>query len=206
MTIITLNGVDHIIKTVIANDTIWFRGSDVAKILGYARPSEAIRYNVRLGNKRTLKDLKPIENLKFHERTSIYINEAGLRSLLTKSQQPHASEVAKQFGINSETRYIRKEIEIISFIQDVLSQSMIPFEFQKTVHKYRIDLYLPDQKLAIEIDEHNHKDRDAQYEHEREHFIMKKLGCKFMRINPDHQEFKLSTCIGQIMHNIIRLR
>ena len=44
---------------------------------------------------------------------TIYINEAGLRSLVVKSQLPNASDVAKILGINEETRYLRKEIEII---------------------------------------------------------------------------------------------
>ncbi|MFM7977762.1 MAG: hypothetical protein ACKPKO_00460, partial [Candidatus Fonsibacter sp.] len=87
-----------------------------------------------------------------------------MRALVVKSQLPNASEVAKLLGINEETRYIRNEIEIISFIQYVLVQMMIPFEFQKNVNNFRIDLYLPDQKIAIEIDENNHADRDPLYE------------------------------------------
>ena len=80
---------------------------------------------------------------------------------------------------------------------------MVPFEFQKNVNNFRIDLYLPDQKLAIEIDEHNHADRDPSYERERETYIKAQLGCKFFRINPDSEGFKLSTCIGRIMKEIL---
>ncbi|MFM7985831.1 MAG: hypothetical protein ACKPKO_41605, partial [Candidatus Fonsibacter sp.] len=104
---------------------------------------------------------------------------------------------------NEETRNIRKEKEIISFIQDVLVQMMIPFEFQKNVNDFRIDLYLPDQNIAIEIDENNHAERDPLYEVEREAYIKNKLGCKFLRINPDADNFKLSSCIGIIMKNIM---
>ena len=80
---------------------------------------------------------------------------------------------------------------------------MIPFEFQNNVNNFRIDLYLPDQKLAIEIDEHNHADRDLSYEEEREAYIKTQLGCKLLRINPDSEGFKLSTYIGRIMTEII---
>ena len=80
---------------------------------------------------------------------------------------------------------------------------MVPFEFQKNVNNFRIDLYLPDQKLAIEIDEHNHADRDPSYEKEREMYIKAQLGCKFLRKNPDLDGFKLSTCIGRIMQEIL---
>ena len=52
------------------------------------------------------------------------------------------------------------------------------------------------------MDENNHADRDPLYEVEREAYI-KKIGCKFIRINPDADNFKLSSCIGIIMKNIM---
>ena len=51
-------------------------------------------------------------------------------------------------------------------------QIMIPFELQKSVNQFRIDPYLPEHKLAIEIDEFNHKDRHAHDEKERERIII----------------------------------
>ena len=76
-------------------------------------------------------------------------------------------------------------------------------EFQKRVANYRIDLYLPGQKLAIEIDENNHADRDPSYEQTRQARREEELGCKFLRINPDAPDFKLSSCVGRIMREII---
>ena len=78
-----------------------------------------------------------------------------------------------------------------------------PFEFQKSVATYRIDLHLPTLKLAIEIDENNHADRDPSYEHARQERIEAELGCKFLRINPGASDFKLSSCIGRTMREII---
>ena len=62
---------------------------------------------------------------------TIYINEAGLRSLVVKSHLPNASDVNKISGINEETRYLRTEREIIGFVQAVLLEMMILFAFQK---------------------------------------------------------------------------
>ncbi|MFM7978020.1 MAG: hypothetical protein ACKPKO_01780, partial [Candidatus Fonsibacter sp.] len=93
--------------------------------------------------------------------------------------------------------------DIVGFIQDVFTQMMISFGCQKNVNNFRIDLYLPDQMLAIEIDEHNHADRDPSYEEEREAYMKTQLGCKCLRINPDSEGFKLSTCIGRIMKELI---
>ena len=120
-----------------------------------------------------------------------------------KSQKPQASDLAKQLGIKEDTRYLRKEIEIISLVQEVLTQSVLPFEFQTSVANYRIDLYLTDQKLAIKIDESDHDNKDASYEQAREQRIKGEIGCKFLRINPDASYFKLSSCVGRIMREII---
>ena len=32
---------------------------------------------------------------------------------------------------------------------------------------------------------------------------MEELGCKFLRINPDAPDFKLSSCVGRIMREIV---
>ena len=186
--------------------TPWLRGNDVAKVLGYSRPRSAIHVHVYDGDKRQLCEVcssAQAAGAQPNDVKSIYINEAGVRQLVIKSQKPQASELAKQLGIKEETRYLRKEIEIVTFIQEMLTQVMIPFEFQKSVANYRIDLYLPTLKLAIEIDENNHADRDPSYEQARQECIEEVLGCKFLRINPDAPDFKLSSCIGRIMREII---
>ena len=48
----------------------------------------------------------------------------------------------------------------------------IPFDFQKKVNNFKFHMYLPNQKIAIEIDENNHADRDVIYEQERENHIL----------------------------------
>ena len=100
-------------------------------------------------------------------------------------------------GIKEETRYLRKEIEIVGFTQETLTQVMIPFEFLKSVASYRIDLYLPTLRLALETDENNHADRDPSYEQARQERIEEELGCKLLRNNPDASDFKLSSCVAR---------
>ena len=200
------NNKNHTINCVVVRDQRWYRAKDITKALLYKDTKQAVQRHISIDNKIRLNELMPLANLEYREATSIYINEAGLRSLVVKSQLPTASDIAAQLGISVETRYVRKETEIVGFVQDVLTQMMVPFEFQKNVNNFRIDLYLPEQKLAIEIDEHNHADRDPSYEREREIYIKAQLGCKFLRINPDSEGFKLSTCIGRIMKEILATR
>ena len=54
---------------------------------------------------------------------------------------------------------------------------------------YEIDIYFHDYKLAVEIDEYNHEDRDIGSEVERQQALEKELGCKFIRINLDKDNF-----------------
>ena len=107
-------------------------------------------------------------------------------------------------GIKVETRYIRKELEIVGFIQEFLTTLNIPFEFQKTVLRYRVDLFLPMHNIAVEIDEGGHADRDQNYEEQREQQITAYLKCKFLRFNPDEPNFKISRCIATLTHHMFR--
>ena len=203
---IRTNNNNHTINCVVVRDQRWYRAKDITTALLYKDTKRAVQLHIGIDNKSRLYELQPQVQHGYRDANSIYINETGLRALVIKSQLPTASDVATQLGISVETRYVRKETEIVGFVQDVLTQMMVPFEFQKNVNNFRIDLYLPDQKLAIEIDEHNHADRDPSYEKEREMYIKAQLGCKFLRINPDSEGFKLSTCIGRIMKEILATR
>ena len=78
--------------------------------------------------------------------------------------------------------------------QSVLKSIMTAFEgenmkTQYSVLSYRTDLYFHDYKLAIEVDEKGHKDRNIDHEIKRQEAIKEKLGCEFIRINPDEENF-----------------
>ena len=165
------------LTSIVVGGVHWVRGNDVARALGYKNLLRAIRAHVSKDSRKTLQSLigasAPTHR---NQDATIYIDEAGVKQLVVKSQLPGASGLAKQLGIKEDTRYLRKEIEIVSFIQEVLTQAMIPFEFQKRVFSYKIDLFLPSHKLAIEIDEQAHAGRDAAYEGVREQRIREELG------------------------------
>ena len=59
-------------------------------------------------------------------------------------------------------KYVRKEASTVYTIQKVLEG--ISIKRHLCIGSYRIDLYFPEHKLAIECDEHDHKDRDINYE------------------------------------------
>jgi len=73
------------IRTVEIDGEIWFVGSDVAKTLGYARPSEAVRNHCKA--KGTLKQRTPTSG---GEQEMVLINEPNVYRLIIKSQLPSA--------------------------------------------------------------------------------------------------------------------
>ena len=73
---------------------------------------------------------------------------------------------------------------------------------QYSVLGYKIDLYFHEYKLAIEVDELGHNDRNIDYEIQRQKAIEKELGCVFIRINPDEEHFNIFKSINEIYrHN-----
>ena len=71
-----------------------------------------------------------------------------------------------------------------------------------SVLNYIIDLYFRKYKLAIEVNEFGHSDRNINYEIEKQRTIKKELGCKFIRINPDEENFNERKALNEINKHI----
>ena len=93
--------------------------------------------------------------------------------------------------------YSSKEQETIGVLKQAFSH--IEQESQFAIGHYRIDLYLPKQKIAVECDENGHADRDPMAERERETYIKNHLDCRFLRFNPDIKNFNIYTVIQKLM-------
>ena len=61
-----------------------------------------------------------------------------------------------------------------------------------------IDYYFPKYKVAVEVDQLGHKDRDHTEENKRQKDLEQYLDCKFIRINPDEKDFSAYDGIGKI--------
>ena len=80
-----------------------------------------------------------------------------------------------------------KKQTIINSIKDTFEGENI--QTQYSVLGYRIDLYFHEYKLAIEVDELGHTNRNINNEIERQKALEKELNCVFIRINPDEKHF-----------------
>ena len=72
---------------------------------------------------------------------------------------------------------------------------------QRNVLGYRIYLHFHDYKTAIEVDD-GHSGRNIDYEIKRQIEIEQKLGCKFIRIDPDKENFNVFKAINKIFRCI----
>ena len=63
-------------------------------------------------------------------------------------------------------------------------------------------IFFHDFKLAIEIGEKNHENRNTDRETERQKALEKELGCKIIRINPDKENFHIFKTMNEIHRQI----
>ena len=95
---------------------------------------------------------------------------------------------------------------ILTKEQTVLTKIMSSFEgetfqAQYNVLSYWIDLYYHGYQFAIEIDENGHIDRNIDYETKRQMSIEQELGCEFIRIYPDKEDFDIFRAMnGKFRH------
>lgn len=79
------------IRTVTINNEPWLVGKDVAQVLGYTNPSEALSEHVDVDDKLNSKTLSSC-NLELGQRGGWLINESGLYSLVLSSKLPGAKK------------------------------------------------------------------------------------------------------------------
>lgn len=83
-----------------------------------------------------------------------------------------------------DVRSARFEYKYLNEIKDFLNLMNVDSVEQYQVDNYRIDLYIPKYKIAIEIDEEEHKYK-RDYDLTRQNYIENQIHCKFIRVNED---------------------
>ena len=109
----------------------------------------------------------------------------------------------KKFRIYTTDVINTKEQTVINSIKDAFEGENM--QSQYTVLCYRIDLCFHKYKLAIEIDELGHNDRNIDYEIKRQRALERELDCVFIRINPDAIDFNIFKEINKIHRYINQL-
>ena len=155
-------------------------------------------------------------NFKQNEHFEVTLPSPELTSLYGRLPNTYlmtvsTSELIKT-AYNMKHKYVRqvqdKEVKsilmsvensTIGFACNALRCTGLEFKRQYRVDKYFVDLYIPELHLCVECDEMNHVNYDIGAETTRQAFIESKLGCKFLRFNPNASDFDLSDVINAIL-------
>ena len=198
------------LKVVTINGKPWTRAKEICRALEYKRRAkDVLREHVSIENKQHKIVLqsravaRPVSRPKDSQKYDIYINEEGIKEIVLKSKQPKAAEFAEHLGINvHKHKYTSKENDSIEIIMKTFHGEKMERQFK--IGNYRIDLYFPEHKIAVECDEFDHIDRDINYEIFRQKFIEEQLQCTFVRYNPDDKDFDIALVLNKIYRTIIK--
>lgn len=182
------------------NDDILLTREQIGQALEYSDPAKAIR-NIHLKYKERLETLcvrikeptlinSQCNNMKNLLTEKVYYTLEGALIICSLSYQPKAYDFSKWLLKISSSNNIkiiktRSENDFMILLKDFLDEYQISYIPQYKYENYRIDLYLPDLKFAIEYDENDHKDYTYKQQEYREEYLTKQLSCKFIRLS-DH--------------------
>jgi very-short-patch-repair endonuclease len=184
------------IQTIIEDNTTLYCVKDICDILNITNPSESIKKV----DKRNI-FIKSVKRKKATgKQLTNFVNIEGLKNIIFKSKSSKVKILINMLELSIDVVFPREEAHYISIIETSLDfYSNIK---QYKIGSYYIDLYFPDYKIAIEVDEDNHKFRSKELEKQREDFIIKELNCKFIRFNPTVPLFNIGVIISQILKHI----
>ena len=184
------------IRCVEYNNEKWYALTDIGDFLGIKRLSNKV-----FNTEKYRKILKM--QTKGGKQNIVAVNIHGVKQVLQSSRSINKEKLITYLNIDMNIIFDCKE----SYYLKIISSSFksLKQNFQHNVDGYRIDLYFPDYNLAIEVDEFNHIDRNKVDDMIREKHITQKLGCKFIRFNPDEKNFNIGDIISNILENTLML-
>lgn len=135
--------------------------------------------------------------------TKYLITTNDVKIIVSTSKCQYKKEIANALGFDThDVCVMSKEISCLNFIRKIFDGIEMIHQFP--CGTYRIDMYMPYYKIAIECDENNHDDRDKNYEQNREKYIMAELNCLFVRFNPDEENFDIQKVCNNILKIILK--
>lgn len=183
------------VRVVTIDGEPWFVARDVLEALGSKSRTNDVKAMVKEDLGDGYDTVVPILDSLGRKQEVTTINKKALGLLLSKSRKPLAQEMMEALGLQ-EISVKTKEGETIQIIKNTLVH-LSPIE-QFFVSGYRIDLYFPLHRIAVECDELHHKYREYQ-DMDRQDAITKVLGCEWVRYRPEEAGF----CIGKVLNQII---
>ena len=184
---------DNGVEVIVVDDIKWLNEKHTEEQLKRAN----FRYTSRQYSSKLRKERQELlERLKQPCRN--FLREDLAVQLIMDSRTVSAVSFRNRLGFNQQDPIMTQEQSVLTKIRSAFSTEEIIF--QNSVLGYRIDAYFLEHKLAIEVDEKVHQDREFECEIERQKAIEKKLNCKFIRTNPVKENFNIFNEISKIHH------
>ena len=161
------------VQCVLVDGNTWFRGKDVATILGYQNTGKAIQMHVSTNYKKKLEELgvPNLGTLDANAKNSIFINEPGLYMLIGRSNKPEAqafmdwvySEVLPQIrktgSYSLPGRYSSNSITWDEVRKRAIgSEDALHYSVVKHIHKTYPDAVITPGLGEHQVTEHQRKD------------------------------------------------
>jgi very-short-patch-repair endonuclease len=183
-------------ETVELDGVCYYKGNDLAQRIGYKDPKQAIRLHVPTDLVVLGIDIGLIGDK--NQKSYKYVTSLGILHLIHRSRMPNSLTIAKQLGLPISVKFkaYYHEISTINAIMRTFEGTRMLY--QHTVEGYRIDLFFPDCRLAIECDEKDHIAYNGANELHRQQVITSTLDVSWIRYNPDENDFDLLSVINRV--------
>ena len=179
-------------------DKLWLNERHIQKQLGLKNlPALSNKYDKEYKKQRS--ELNESTNQP-HRR---FIQVDLALKIIMNSRTDESCKFKRNLGFTLHDVINTKEQTVINSIKDAFEGENM--QTQYTVLNYRIDLYFHKYKLAIEVDELGHSDRNINDEIERQRALERELNCVFIRINPDEPDFNILREINKMHRHIKQL-
>ena len=187
------NGIEVIVDSV---NTLWLNEKHIEEKLGHKNlPVISNKYGkIYKKHRHELVD-EPIEQ---PNRRFLHIDLALKIIMGCRTDESCSFKTNLGFKLHDVVNTI--EQPVINSIKDAFEGE--DMQTQYSVLGYRIDLYFHKYKLAIEVDELGHADRNINNEIERQKALEIELNCVFIRINSDEKDFNIFKPINEIYRHI----
>jgi hypothetical protein len=185
----------HILENNICNEPL-FRAGDLGLVL------EMSNINKNISNFDETEKVTCIIKSNGGPQSTTFLTVKGIKKIISSSRKPSAINLAKLLNINIfDVFYIPLETSLICFLKEVYSAEELVHQYKYNIEPYRIDLYFPKYRLAVECDEYFH-DNKKEEDIKRENYIKEKLDCKFLRFKQDKKNKYLPILLNDINKNI----
>ena len=107
----------------------------------------------------------------------VYEREDIVMPMIMVGRSPEAIEFRSKLRFTQYDITLKIESSVLKSIMETFEGEDMETQYKVLIYiqidLYRIDLYFHDYKLAVEVDEREHKDRNKKYEKQREELIKK---------------------------------